>query len=89
MNREPLDLGTPEVTDRMAYGGTRYHFLHGVMIDHVEKEGLFYVAQGQCRRDGASTLFGKVPTLEEALTLAKTHALTYSECLALRSAELV
>jgi hypothetical protein len=41
--------GAPDVIHGMKYGGTRYKFNHGIFIDHVERDGMYYVAQAGVR----------------------------------------
>ena len=38
-------LGKPEIIRRMKYGGTRYKYLYGIFIDHLEKDDTYHVTQ--------------------------------------------
>lgn len=64
-------LGKPDVITDMKYGGTRYKYLHGVMIDHVASTGIFCVAQAASPK---SVKLGEARTLEAAEALALARA---------------
>ena len=65
------ELGRPEVITGMRYGGTRYKYLHGVNIDHVEKDKEFIVWQADYPK---SKRLGTAKTLKDAEKLALQKA---------------
>jgi hypothetical protein len=65
------ELGKPDVITGMKYGGTRYKYLHGVNIDHVEKDKEFIVWQADYPK---SKRLGTAKTLKDAEKLALQKA---------------
>jgi hypothetical protein len=64
-------LGKPEIVHGMKFGGTRYKFLRGVNIDHVESKGDFVAWQADSPK---SKQLGTAKSLDAAKQLAVKHA---------------